>query len=264
MNVIKFPGLNLIVNVPQFAFEVVGIKIYNYALCIVLGIIVALILCKISKNKFDIEFDDVLEYMIYALILGIVGARLYYVVFNFRNYSNDLLQILNFRDGGLAIYGGLIFGAITLILILKIKKKNILDFFDRIVGFVAIAQAIGRWGNFFNVEAYGYNTNNILRMGIVKQGIYSEVHPMFLYESMLNFILFFVLIKIQKNRKYKGQVLLYYLAGYSLFRGILESLRIDSLMLGSFRVSQVLSIIIFIVVSLIIILKNRKDNIENK
>ena len=87
---------------------------------------------------------------------------------------------------------------------------------------------------------------------------------MFLYESMLNFILFFVLIKIQKNRKYKGQVLLYYLAGYSLFRGILESLRIDSLMLGSFRVSQVLSIIIFIVVSLIIILKNRKDNIENK
>lgn len=263
MNVVKFPGLNLILNVPQFAFEIGGVKIYNYAVCIVLGIIVALVLCKINKNKFDIEFDDVLENIIYALVVGVIGARLYYVVFNLGYYLNNPSQILNFRDGGLAIYGGLILGSITLFITLKVKKINVLDFFDRIVPFVAIAQAIGRWGNFFNVEAYGYETSNLLRMGITKTGIYSEVHPVFLYESFLNFVLFILLIKMQKNRKYKGQILLGYLAGYSLLRGILESFRIDSLMIGTFRVSQLLSILIFIVVLIIFIFKSRKIKDNN-
>ncbi len=258
MNVVKFPGFNLILNVPQFAFEIAGIKIYNYAICIVLGIIVALMLCRLNKTKYEIEFDEVLEYMIYALIMGIIGARIYYILFNLEYYKNNVSQILNFRDGGLAIYGGLILGALTLLISLKIKKKDILDFFDRIVPFVPIAQAIGRWGNFFNVEAYGYETNNLLRMGIEKNGVYTEVHPMFLYESIMNFIIFFILIKMQKNRKYKGQILLYYLAFYSLIRGILETFRIDSLMLGSFRVSQLVSIIIFVIVSIIIIIKTKK------
>ena len=264
MNIVKFPGLNLILKVPQFAFEIGGIQIYNYAVCVILGVIAALILCKINKNKFDIEFDDVLENIIYALVVGVIGARFYYVLFNLEYYLNNPSQILNFRDGGLAIYGGLIFGAITLLVILKIKKINIRDFFDRIVPFVTIAQAIGRWGNFFNVEAYGYETSSILRMGITKAGTYSEVHPVFLYESVMNVILFVLLIKIQKNRKYKGQVLLFYLAGYSFLRTILETFRVDSLMIGNLRVSQVLSILIFVVVLGIVIVKNRKIKNDNK
>lgn len=265
MNVVKFPGLNLILNVPRYAFEIAGMKVFNYAICIVLGIIVALILCRINKTKYDIEYDDILEYVIYALIAGLIGARMYYVLFNLDYYRNNLGQILNFRDGGLAIYGGLIFGAITLIVVLKIKKKNVLDFFDRIVPFVAIAQAIGRWGNFFNVEAYGYQTNNLLRMGIENNGIYTEVHPMFLYESIANLLIFFILIKMQKNRKFKGQILLYYLAGYSFVRAILESFRIDSLMIGNFRVSQIVSIVILFIVSIVLIIKNKKiKKDENK
>ena len=258
MNEIRFPGFNLILNVPRYAFQIAGVNVYNYAVCIVIGVIVALIFARVNKNKFEIEYDDVLENIIYALFFGVIGARLYYVLFNLKQYIAKPMEILNFRDGGLAIYGGLIFGAITLCISLKIKKINVLDFFDRIVPCVAIAQAIGRWGNFFNVEAYGYETNNLLRMGIEKNGVYTEVHPMFLYESIMNFIIFFILIKMQKNRKYKGQILLYYLAFYSLIRGILETFRIDSLMLGSFRVSQLVSIIIFVIVSIIIIIKTKK------
>ena len=260
MNEIRFPGFNLILNVPRYAFQIAGVNVYNYAVCIVIGVIVALIFARVNKNKFEIEYDDVLENIIYALFFGVIGARLYYVLFNLKHYIANPMEILNFRDGGLAIYGGLILGAITLCISLKIKKINILDFFDRIVPCVAIAQAIGRWGNFFNVEAYGIETKSILRMGIFKNNSYLEVHPMFLYESLLNFILFFILIKLQGKRKFKGQVLLGYLIGYSMFRMILESFRIDSLMIFNFRVSQILSIIIFITTILMYIVLNRKSS----
>lgn len=263
MNEIRFPGFNLILSVPKYAFQIAGVNVYNYAVCIVIGVIIALILARISKNKFEIEFDEVLENIIYALFFGVIGARLYYVLFNLKQYIENPIEILNFRDGGLAIYGGILLGSITLCIGLKIKKINILNFFDRIVPYVAIAQAIGRWGNFFNVEAYGIETKSILRMGIFKNNIYSEVHPMFLYESLLNFILFFVLIKLQGNRKFKGQVLLGYLIGYSMFRMILESFRIDSLMIFNFRVSQILSIIIFLVATLVYFVMNRKNSIKS-
>lgn len=258
MNVVEFPGINLKLNVPQITFEIFGVPIYNYAICIVLGVIVALILCRISKNKFDIEFDTVLEHIVYALLIGVIGARLYFVVFNLDYYLNNPSQIFNFRDGGLAIYGGLIFGAISLIVSLKISKVNFFDFLDRIVPYVALAQCFGRWGNFFNVEAYGTETSSILRMGIIKNGVYTEVHPTFFYESIFNLIIFIILSKMQKTRKYKGQILLYYLAGYGLIRMIIEGLRVDSLMFLGFRVSQVLSLIIFIISIIFIIINNKK------
>ena len=130
MNVVKFPGFNLILNVTQFAFEIAGIKIYNYAICIVLGIIVALMLCRLNKTKYEIEFDEVLEYMIYALIMGIIGARIYYILFNLEYYKNNVSQILNFRDGGLAIYGGLILAIVsftlTVLVFIKYQIKQVL------------------------------------------------------------------------------------------------------------------------------------------
>lgn len=257
MNIVKFPGLNLEFKFSQIAFYLFGIPIYKYAICIVIGIIVALIIARFSKEKFENKFDDFLEIIIYALTFGIIGARLYFVIFNLKYYIANPAQILNFRDGGLAIYGGLIFGLISTIIVCKIKKVNILNFLDYVVPSVAIAQSIGRWGNFFNIEAYGMETNSIFRMGIEKYGKYIEVQPIFLYESIATFLIFLFLKYMQKHRKFCGEILLEYLLLYSMIRSVLESFRVDSLMLFNLRISQILSIFIFII-SLILFIKNTK------
>ena len=259
MNVVKFPGLNLSFEFSKSAFNIFGIEVYKYAVCIVLGIVVALILCKLNKEKFNIDDDFILENVILGIIAGVIGARFYYILFNLQYFINKPEEILNFRNGGLAIYGGLIFGAIAIIINCKIKKKDILDFFDCIIPYVAIAQCIGRLGNFFNLEAYGYETKSILRMGININNRYMEVHPTFLYEMVSTFIISIILIRVQKIRKYKGQIILLYLCLYGFIRAIIEGLRIDSLMLFDFRISQVLSII-FCLVAVVLLLKNRFKN----
>lgn len=263
MNIVNFPGLNLEFEFSKIAFSVFGIAIYKYAICIVLGIIVALALCKLAKEKFDIDYSFILENTILAIIFGTVGARLYFVLFNFEYYSRHISEIFNFRSGGLAIYGGLIFGAIAIIVNCKIRKKDILNFFDCIIPYVAIAQCFGRFGNFFNVEAYGYETTSILRMGIDIGNGYREVHPTFLYEAIATFVIFIVLRIIQKRRDYKGQVLLWYCLLYSLIRTFIEGLRVDSLMFFGLRASQVLSIII-LVVSIAVMLCRRFCKKMNK
>lgn len=268
MSVVRFPSINLELYISKIAFSVFGIEIYNYAICIVSGIIIALFLCKISKEKFNIDNDIVLENCIVGLIFGIIGARIYFVLFNLEYYYKNILEVLNFRDGGLAIYGGLILGTIAILINCKIKKVDILNLLDYIVPYVAIAQSIGRWGNFFNVEAFGEETSSIFRMGIetVEKG-YIEVHPVFLYESILTFIIFLLLTNLQRKRVFKGQILLNYCLFYSGIRIILEGLRVDSLMLFNFKISQILSIIIFLV-SIFILYKRLKDTkkelIKNK
>lgn len=259
MSIVKFPEINLEVSFSQIAFCLFGVPIYKYAICIVLGIIVALILCKISKYKFGIEIDEVLENFVIGLIFGVIGARLYFVLFNLNYYSQNLLEIFNLRDGGLAIYGGLIFGALGIILNCKLKKIDLLNFFDYIIPFVAIAQSIGRWGNFFNIEAYGYETQSFFRMGINTLNGYIEVHPVFLYESIATFLIFIILKILQKNRKFKGEILISYCIMYSGIRSILEGLRTDSLMFFNFRISQILSIFIFFV-SIVFLYKKLKDS----
>ena len=256
MNLVRFPTFNLEFNFSQIAFYLFGVPIYKYAICIVIGIIIALVLAKTSKEKFDNKFEDVLEVIIYSIASGIIGARLYYVIFNFDYYLSSPLKILNFRDGGLAIYGGLIFGLITIFILCKIKKRDLLNFLDYIVPYVAIAQSIGRWGNFFNVEAYGKQTTSFLRMGIYENiNTYIEVHPVFLYESIATFLIFLLLKYMQRKRKFNGEISLLFLILYSFIRFFLEGLRTDSLMLFNFRISQILSIFIFII-SLILFIKN--------
>ncbi len=259
LNIVRFPEFNLEFKFSKIAFSVFGIEIYKYAICIVLGLICALILCKISKEKFDEEYDFVLENFIIGIIFGIIGARLYFVLFNLEYYKQNILEIFNIRDGGLAIYGGLIFGAISIIINCKIQKKDFLNFFDYIVPFVAIGQCIGRFGNFFNVEAYGYETKSIFRMGIETLEGYKEVHPVFLYEAILTFSIFIILRILQKKRKFKGEITLLYLTFYSFGRFFLEGLRTDSLMLFNCRISQVLSSLIFLT-SLIVIFCRKKSN----
>lgn len=204
-----------------------------------------------------------LETVIIAVFMGIIGARIYYVAFNWEEYKIFPLKVFQLRDGGLAIYGGLIAGAIVIFEKCKKKKINPFDFFDMIVPFVAIGQSIGRWGNFFNCEAYGTQTINIFRMGIQTLEGYKEVHPTFLYESISTFLIFVILRILQKNRKFKGEITYFYLLFYAGVRSIIEGMRVDSLWLGNFRISQILSYVIF-VVSGIMLLKNFKKYIQNK
>ena len=144
MDIVTFPAFNISIEIPKIAFSILGVDIHWYAVCIVLGIIVAFVLCKISKEKYYIDFQQVLEIMAIALIFGIIGARLYYIIFNITDYLENPIEILNFRNGGLAIYGGLIAGVIVIIKMCKKYGINKLDFFDYIVPFVSIAQCIGR------------------------------------------------------------------------------------------------------------------------
>lgn len=261
MSLVKFPAFNLEFKFSPIAFYIFGISIYKYAVCIVIGIIVALILAKFSKEKFQNKFEDILELSLYTIIAGIIGARLYFVIFNLKYYLSSPSQILNFRDGGLAIYGGLITGAIVIFIFCKIKNIKFLNCLDYIVPFIAIAQSIGRWGNFFNIEAYGEETKSIFRMGIETVNGYIEVHPVFLYESITTLLIFIFLRYKQKRRKFEGEIFLEYLILYSFARFFLEGVRTDSLMLFNFRISQILSIFIF-VISLIFFIKNTKRTQE--
>lgn len=255
MNIVRFPGLGINLEISKIAFSIFGIDIYNYAFCIILGIVVALFFCKISKDNYYIKFDAALEIIIIALIVGIIGARLYFVIFNLEYYLKNPIQIINIRDGGLAIYGGLIAGGCVIFKRCKSYKIHPLDFLDYIVPFVALAQSIGRWGNFFNIEAYGYETKSFLRMGITLTEGYKEVHPVFLYESLCTVIIFFILRNSQRKRKFRGQILFMYLAMYAGIRMFLEPLRTDSLMFFGFRISQVLSIVIFVFTSITLLMK---------
>ncbi len=217
----------------------------------------ALILCKIQDGKYGIKFEDILDLSIILIPVSFICARIYYVIFSLKDYKS-IIDILNIKDGGLAIYGGIIGGAITAYLFCKKRKINLLDLLDYIVPFLALGQAIGRWGNFINVEAYGTNTNLPWKMGIQGPNGIQYVHPTFLYESICNLIIFIILSIISKKRKYAGQITYYYIVMYSFIRAIIESIRIDSLMLYNFRISGILSGLLFVTFCIIIAKKENK------
>lgn len=231
MNQITFPLLNLKLNISSIAFNVFGLEIYWYAVIIVAAIITALLVCKKRDGVFSIKFETILDISIYLIPISIISARLFYVLFNLDYYIQNPIAILNIRSGGLAIYGGIIGGAITIWIMAKKKNVNVLDLLDYLVPALAIGQSIGRWGNFINMEAYGYETNLPWKMGIIEAGEYIEVHPTFLYESICTFILFLMLTKMQKKRKFKGEITATYLISYGIIRAIIECFRADSLML---------------------------------
>ena len=258
MNTVIFPELDLEFQVSKIAFTFFGVDIYSYAICIVSGILTAIFFCMKSGDNYYIKRDCLVETLLFAIIFGIVGARLYYVIFNLKYYLVNPLQILNLRDGGLALYGGLIAGILVVFKVCKLYKEDPINFLDYIAPFVALAQSIGRWGNFFNIEAYGYETNSFLRMRLFVQESFIEVHPVFLYESIANLVIFIILRFLQSRRKYEGQIFYGYLLLYSATRMLLEPLRTDSLMLFNVRISEVLSIFIFVFVIFILSRKNLK------
>lgn len=258
MNTITFPGLNFRFNISQIAFKIGDIAIYWYAIIMILAFAIALAIFKKNDSKYNIKFSDILDLSIYVIPISIISARIYYCLFNINYYLSYPLQIFNIRSGGLAIYGGIIGGVITCYVFCKKRKINLLDVTDYIVPSLALGQAIGRWGNFINVEAYGYTTKLPWRMGIYDNGSYIEVHPTFLYESIVTFSIFILLTFMGNKRRYQGEVTYLYLIIYSFFRIIIEGLRVDSLMIGNLRVSQALSVIILVTFLGFLTYKNKK------
>jgi len=263
INKITFPLLGIELNINKIAFTIFGMKIHWYAIIIVASIILALFLCKKQDGKHGIKYEDILDLSIILLPIAFISARIYYVIFNLNSYTT-LQQIINIKDGGLAIYGGIIGGAITAYIFCKKRNIKILDLLDYIVPYLALAQSIGRWGNFINVEAYGVETNLPWKMGIQTTNGIQYVHPTFLYESICTLIIFIILTKMSKNRKYSGQVTYYYILMYSFIRAIIENVRIDSLMFYNFKISQVLSICLFVIFCIIISKKQIKQKNINK
>ena len=225
MKLVEFPLINLKLQLNRIALKIGNIEIYWYAILITLAFIVSLLIYKKNNGKFEIKFADITDLAIFIIPISLISARLYYVVFNLNYYISNPTEIINTRSGGMAIYGGIIGGIITCFIFCKKRKIEILNLTDYLAPGLAIGQAIGRWGNFINVEAYGAKTNLPWRMGIYEAGTYIEVHPTFLYESIATFFIFIILMKISKNRKFKGQITYLYFIFYGFFRMLIEGLR---------------------------------------
>jgi len=203
------------------------------------GMMAAIIIALKESKRVGIDEDDVINIAIIAIPVGLICARVYYVVFNWSDYAGNFMEMINVRGGGLAIHGGLIGGILAGFLYTKFKKMNFFKTADSVMLGMPLAQAIGRWGNYINGEAHGGPTD--LPWGIMVDGI--KVHPTFLYESVWNLCVFAFLVLTRKKKKYEGQIIVNYIVLYSLGRFFIEGLRTDSLMFGPLRMAQVISLI---------------------
>lgn len=278
---VSFPKLGWDFNISSEAFRIFNMPIYWYGIIIAFAFFVCVLWAMKDSTKFDLVPDTVIDLMLFAAPAAIICARLYYVIFSWDNYKSNLLEIFNTRNGGLAIYGGIIGAVITAYFVARYKKIPTFKFFDFAIPYVALGQAIGRWGNFFNQEAFGTNTslpwgmtspvtkaylqNNMDRLQ--QLGITVDpnlpVHPTFLYESILDLAVFAILMIMRKKKKFNGEVFCLYFLTYSLGRAFIEGLRTDSLMLGNLRISQILSIVLVIGFGIFIAYKRVKIKNES-
>ena len=246
------------------AFEIFGQPIRWYGIIIASGVLVAFFVSYLLAKKKELDFDIIIDGFLWSFPFAIMGARLYYVIFEYKNY-HSFIDIINIRNGGLAIHGGLIGGLVVAYIFTKIKKINFFEYIDVIMPGVILAQAIGRWGNFMNQEAHGGPVSQefiskfpqFIQDGMLINGTY--YHPTFLYESVWNLIVFAILIFIlYKKKKQHGIVIGSYLILYSLGRFFIEALRTDSLMFFGLRVAQIISLL-GIVIGIILILRAIKN-----
>ena len=241
---ISFPAIGLTINPARF-IEIGPMKIHFYGLIIALGLILAVVYALRRSKEFGLRDDDILDGVLWVTPFAIICARAYYVIFQWNElYADDPISALYIWQGGLAIYGGVIGACLGIIVFCKIKRIKIATVLDLVsMGFL-IGQSMGRWGNFFNREAFGAETDVLWKMGLMNTaGEVMYVHPTFLYESAWNLCGLVILHFASKRRKYDGQIALGYCAWYGLGRAIIEGLRTDSLYWGPFRVSQLLAAI---------------------
>lgn len=247
-NLVQFPGLGLSFHLNRVAFSIGGVHIYWYGVCIAVGLCLALVFAFRHSIEFGVDPDGMVDVILIGVVLGIASARAYYVAMAPFKYQS-IWEMIAIRDGGLAIYGGIIGGAITLLVVAKRKKIPAPVLLDVAGMGVIIGQLMGRWGNFMNREAHGAVTDTFLKMGLRDaSGVVTYYHPTFLYESVWNLIGFIGLHFFSKKRKFDGEVFLAYVAWYGLGRVWIEGLRTDSLYLFStgIRVSQLVAAVSFL------------------
>lgn len=250
----------------RVAFSIFGIDIYFYSLCILLGIILAYFLILNESKKHKINNDFITNLIFYTLLIGILGARIHYVIFNLKYYINSPIEIFNIRNGGLAIHGGLIFGIVFIYFYTKKHNINFLKILDISAPGVIIAQTIGRWGNFFNQEAFGvattYSTLKKLHIpkfiidGMKINNIYYT--PTFLFESIWCLIGFIIIIFIRNKNIKLGTITCFYLIWYGIGRFFIEILRTDSLMLFNIKVAMLISFL-SILIGILLLFKFRNN-----
>ena len=280
MDYISFPKLGITVNISPTAFKIGSVEIKWYALCIMLGFALAIVYALVEGKKQRFKSDTFVDLAIIAMVFGLIGARLYYVLFRLDQYLKDPVSILYIWNGGLAIYGGVILAVLASFVYCRVKKQPFLKLADIVAPALLIGQGLGRWGNFFNQEAFGVNTDLPWGMtgNIIAENIRSEaanvkerfgilldsskpVHPTFLYESLWCLLGVLVLwLFYKKFKRFDGEVALMYCAWYGFERMFVEGLRTDSLILfANIRISQVIAAATFVVaVVLIIIFRIRK------
>lgn len=282
---IAFPNLGIYLeNVPK-SFTVFGFTIAFYGVIIGIGMMAGLMMAlreaKVSGQDPEIYWD----FFLYAVIFSIIGARIYYVVFAWDYYKDNLLSIFNTRNGGLAIYGAVIAAFLTLLVYSRVKKTNFMQMADTGVLGLILGQIIGRWGNFMNREAFGEYTEGLFAMRLpvaavraneitekmadhLAEGInYIQVHPTFLYESLWNLGILVLMLLYRKHKRFHGEICLFYLGGYGIGRFWIEALRTDQLRWGhtDIAVSQVLGLVLFLAaVAIDIVVRLRMKNKEEQ
>lgn len=279
--VLSFPGL----GIENFTVKPVAfLSVHWYGVIIVLGMVTAFFYALYRAKQIGISTDNMLDLALFLIPCAVIGARLYYVLTTLgEGKYRSFLDVIAVWNGGLAIYGGVIAGVITVIAVCRYKKLKSLDVLDCIAPGLIVAQAIGRWGNFCNGEAFGAvvpETSPLyfLRMGVIspmsvdKFGDFAMhyVHPTFLYESVWNLVGFLLMHFLYKKKSFSGEVLLWYATWYGFGRMLIEGLRMDSLMVGPFRISQLIAFICFVGGAACIIgvriynaRKNKKQEIAN-
>ncbi len=269
MNVgdISFPNLGIYLSNVPYGFYVGNFFIAFYGVFITIGVLAGINIAAYLAKKSGQNPDHYWDFAIYAVVFSIIGARVYYVIFSWKDYRDKLIDIFKIRQGGLAIYGGVIAAFTTLFIYNKIKKTKALVMGDTSMAGLVMGQVIGRWGNFMNREVFGEYTNNIFAMRIPVEAVrdagditenirnhmmpgdnFIQVHPTFLYESLLNLCLFCAIVLYFQHKKFDGEICLLYLGGYGIIRFFVEGIRTDQLHLGDtgIAVSQVLGISLFV------------------
>lgn len=278
---INFPHLNIYLEHVGNSFTIFGISIAYYGVIIAIGMLAGILMATYEAKRTGQNPEDYFDLAIVAIIFSIIGARAYYVIFSWDKYKDNLLNIFRLRQGGLAIYGGVIAAIITTLVFAKIKNLSFPKLADTAGLGLILGQIIGRWGNFFNREAFGGYTDGLLAMQIpvdavrdssditaemlehiVKVGeiSYIQVHPTFLYESLWNLAVLGILLIVRHHKKFEGEVFLLYLIGYGIGRFWIEALRTDQLLIPSttIAVSQVLAAVLVVVSAVILLVSRRK------